>query len=228
VTRSLQHRQSLQSGGVYERKTHSGQVDRPRWCQQRQRSDTLVHGSLWSGWPRQQLCHRGTHGHTLTISHELLAFMPHGAVGNRNPTADLVRTPTAVIGGGDHKWHSKGSLAATLVSPRMMSLSGAPNRYSACTRTVQPPRMPSGTKGWLVVRLSMVSEHVRVLSTLAARSRMDQGSQEFWFRKSMSAVPEPADCWTVSSSDPRGAANFDRGSQEYSRMWMTTTILDKK
>jgi hypothetical protein len=62
----------------------------------------------------------------------------------------------------------------------------------------------------------------------SARSRIDMGSQEFWFRKSMGAAPEAADCWTVSSSDPRSAAVSARGSQEYSQMWMTTTMLDRK
>eukprot|EP01043_Picozoa_sp_COSAG02_P042615 COSAG02_NODE_3635_length_6446_cov_1.452025_4_plen_1209_part_00 len=73
-------------------------------------------------------------GHTLNLSHGLLVLTPHGAVDNRNPTADLVVTPKAVVGGVDHKWHSKASLAATLVSPRMMSLSGVPNKHSPCTR----------------------------------------------------------------------------------------------
>ena len=56
----------------------------------------------------------------------------HGAVDNRNPTADLVKTPKAVVGAVDHKWHADDSLAATLASPRLMPLSGALALHAPC------------------------------------------------------------------------------------------------
>jgi hypothetical protein len=82
----------------------------------------------------------------------------------------------------------------------------------------------------LLLLLPVPLDDVRITidDVSSARSRIDMGSQEFWFRKSMGAAPEAADCWTVSSSDPRSAAVSARGSQEYSQMWMTTTMLDRK
>jgi hypothetical protein len=83
---------------------------------------------------------------------------------------------------------------------------------------------------FLLLLLRVPLDDVRIIidDVSSARSRIDMGSQEFWFRKSMGAAPEAADCWTVSSSDPRSAAVSARGSQEYSQMWMTTTMLDRK
>jgi hypothetical protein len=148
-----------------------------------------------------------------------------------------------VVGGVDHKWHSSSSLAATLASPRLQSLSGAHCTALHCTHSLLDGALHGTalTPGrhldchltlflLLLLLLRVPLDDVRIIidDVSSARSRIDMGSQEFWFRKSMGAAPEAADCWTVSSSDPRSAAVSARGSQEYSQMWMTTTMLDRK
>jgi hypothetical protein len=63
---------------------------------------------------------------------------------------------------------------------------------------------------------------------MSSRARLDQGSKEVWFRKSLGAAPEAAETWTVSSTDLGAISRTERGSAEYSQMWMNTTILDRK